>query len=377
MIGPKVEKMTLSFFCFLIFCVQYCSLSLLKMVRKIFLNSFPNPLSTGAKHMRYFNTTGPCNPGEHYMAAWDHKITKMMRSVERGEYFALDCPKQGGKTTLLALLEQKIKAQGHLLVKIDFGPVDTKILTNRQELLATVCQNFASSLEASYPAGAQLFSGLENGLDFGDQINRLCAEKSCVLIIDGIERRVNTQAFFGFLGILRSRYSMRYECPTIQSVITAGCGCWDYDESQIVSIAKYHPWNIAADIYADLSFSASEIAAMLQDYEADHHTGMDVPLLAEKLEHWTNGYPALISLLCNTIDRTLEKNWTEQGLQASIDLFLESNHPLLQNIFRALAEQGEKFMFERQSALLGLHVRRDWVCVKNRIFEKAILCGAE
>jgi hypothetical protein len=251
------------------------------------------------------------------------------------------------------------------------------ILTNSQELLSTVCQSFASSLEASYPAGAQLFSGLENGLDFGEQINRLCAEKSCVLIMDGIERRVNTQAFFGFLGILRSRYSERYYAPTIQSVITAGCGCWDYDDSQIVSIAKYHPWNIAADIYADLSFSAPEIAAMLQDYETDHHTGMDILLLAEKLEHWTNGYSALISLLCNTMDGVLEKNWTEQGLQKSIDLFLESEHPLLQNIFRALDEQGDKFMFERQAALLGLHVQRDWVRVKNRIFEKAILLKNE
>ncbi len=37
------------------------------------------------------------------------------------------------------------------------------------------------------------------------------------------------------------------------------------------------PWNIAARFDVDMSFSAPEIATMLEAYEADHRTGMDVP----------------------------------------------------------------------------------------------------
>lgn len=36
------------------------------------------------------------------------------------------------------------------------------------------------------------------------------------------------------------------------------------------------PWNIAARFNMEMGFSAKEIAAMLQEYEADHGTGMDV-----------------------------------------------------------------------------------------------------
>ncbi|MFR5700510.1 MAG: hypothetical protein ACLUD0_00730 [Eubacterium ramulus] len=44
---------------------------------------------------------------------------------------------------------------------------------------------------------------------------------------------------------------------------------------------KYNsPWNIAADFKIDMSFSKTEIAGMLQEYEKDHHTGMNVDEIA-------------------------------------------------------------------------------------------------
>lgn len=36
------------------------------------------------------------------------------------------------------------------------------------------------------------------------------------------------------------------------------------------------PWNIAADFSIEMSFSESEIAGMLQEYEIDHRTGMNI-----------------------------------------------------------------------------------------------------
>ena len=42
---------------------------------------------------------------------------------------------------------------------------------------------------------------------------------------------------------------------------------------------KNSPWNIAADFDVDMSFSAEQIAAMLWEYETDHHTGWMLRLL--------------------------------------------------------------------------------------------------
>ena len=36
------------------------------------------------------------------------------------------------------------------------------------------------------------------------------------------------------------------------------------------------PWNIAADFKVDMSFSESQIAGMLEEYEADHGTEMNM-----------------------------------------------------------------------------------------------------
>ena len=51
------------------------------------------------------------------------------------------------------------------------------------------------------------------------------------------------------------------------------------------------PWNIAADFDIDMSLSESGIKAMLADYEADNHTGMNTSVMAKELYDYTNGYP--------------------------------------------------------------------------------------
>ena len=52
---------------------------------------------------------------------------------------------------------------------------------------------------------------------------------------------------------------------------------------------------------------------MLEDYESDHHTGMDTTKMAHLLSEYTSGYPFLVSRLCMIIDEKLNANWTEQG----------------------------------------------------------------
>lgn len=41
------------------------------------------------------------------------------------------------------------------------------------------------------------------------------------------------------------------------------------------------PWNIAADFNIDMSLSENGIKGMLDEYEADYHTGMDTVMMAQ------------------------------------------------------------------------------------------------
>ena len=54
-----------------------------------------------------------------------------------------------------------------------------------------------------------------------------------------------------------------------------------------------------------MSFSAEEISAMLQEYESEHHTGMDCKQMAELIYDYTSGYPFLVSKLCKLLDENV------------------------------------------------------------------------
>ena len=55
---------------------------------------------------KYFNTTGLCIPEMHYMVNIDKKIEKIMKLINRDNYFTINRPRQFGKTTTLNELEK-------------------------------------------------------------------------------------------------------------------------------------------------------------------------------------------------------------------------------------------------------------------------------
>lgn len=126
-----------------------------------------------------------------------------------------------------------------------------------------------------------------------------------VLMIDEVDTATNNQVFLDFLAQLRAAYLDGDVTPAFQSVILAGV----YDIRNIqrkLRADEEHrtnsPWNIAARFRVDMSFSAGEINGMLQEYEADYHTGMDTGELSRLIYDRTSGYPYLVSSLCKYID---------------------------------------------------------------------------
>jgi hypothetical protein len=61
---------------------------------------------------RFFNTAGPCRPGEHYMLPAAARVPDVREIVERGGYFVLHAPRQTGKTTALLQLAQDLTEEG-------------------------------------------------------------------------------------------------------------------------------------------------------------------------------------------------------------------------------------------------------------------------
>ena len=148
----------------------------------------------------------------------------------------------------------------------------------------------------------------------------------------------------------------------------------------------------------DLSFTAEDIAGMLKEYEMDHHTGMDVPVISGAIYDYTSGYPVLVSDICKHIDENLAGTpgfpnqtaaWTPEGVaeaakrieHESQPLFEDmvkqlKDYPQLKDIIRRILFEGESIAFNAYNDVLNLAKMFDYiksvngrVADANRIFE--------
>ena len=185
-----------------------------------------------------------------------------------------------------------------------------------------------------------LFEGLGDICQFSD--------KPIVLMIDEVDSASNNQVFLDFLGQLRAQYINRFQQPAFKSVILAGV----YDVKNLRHKIrpdeehKYNsPWNIAADFKIDMSFSKTEIAGMLQEYEKDHHTGMNVDEIAILLYQHTSGYQFLVSRLCQIMDEDIATNnyenrlkiaWSRHGFFTAVRMLLAEKNTLFESLSEKL-----------------------------------------
>lgn len=240
-----------------------------------------------------------------------------------------------------------------------------------------------------------------------ERISRMCetAKRPIVLMIDEVDSASNNQVFIDFLAQLRGYYLDREKRPIFHSVILAGV----YDIKNLklkIRPDEEHqynsPWNIAAKFKIDMSFSPCQIASMLQEYEEDHHTGMNINAVSQDIHNYTSGYPYLISAICKILDEELLENsdfesltdvWTERGITEAVKILLKDSIPLfdsmvkqldlykdLRNMIEEIIYQGKRVPFSLQikSINLGtmfgfLKEENGYVAIANRIFEMVLL----
>ncbi len=136
---------------------------------------------------------------------------------------------------------------------------------------------------------------------------------------------------------------------------------------------------------------------MLDEYEADHHTGMDTGVIAGQIYDYTNGYPYLVSRICQLIDTRLvpdvfpfpSDSWTTYGVDEAVKIILTENNTLFDSLtgklvnypelraqVRNMLLRGETTAWlpydeeQRQLRMYGLiRNEHNTVAIANRIFE--------
>ena len=364
--------------------------------------------------MKKFNTTAICIPSKHYMVDLSSRIAQIRKMVDAGEYFTINRARQYGKTTTLNML-RKTLGDSYNPVSLDFQKISTAGFSTEKAF----CQTFAGIICDGIEYGSiytddETATALKTMSEDDSENVRLdhlfrilrkwChrSEKPIVLMIDEVDSAANNQVFLDFLAQLREGYINRAAegIPAFQSVILAGVADIKHLKSKIRDEDQHKvnsPWNIATDFLVDMSFHTEDIQGMLEEYEADHHTGMDTGKIAGAIEMYTGGYPYLVSRICQVVDERLVPDvfpdlfsaWTAYGVDEAVkqilaekNMLFESvtgkltNYPELKKQIRNILLRGDTYAwmpYNEQQQLLFMYglIRNDHntVAIANRMFE--------
>ena len=198
---------------------------------------------------RYFNTSGPCNPKQHYTLMRPDLIAKGIDLVERERYFTIWAPRQTGKSTFFRLLADTLKEDGYYVSHINFE-------NYRNASLHSFMDRLVWRLEEDWEI---FFKGLELSLIF-KKIETI-SDKKLVLIIDEVEG-INSEYFNDFLHSIRNAYHSR-ETHGLKSVILVGV-------SNIVGVVEDNasPFNIADNLNVPY-FTNEETRELLGQHETE------------------------------------------------------------------------------------------------------------
>ena len=304
-----------------------------------------------------FNITGSCNPERHYMVDTEKRFKAVEGLIDGGAYFTINRARQFGKTTMLQMIRRKLSDK-YLIIKTSFEGLGDESFKSIPEFVNTFCSlmtNFLQNIGEEQNVWKFFdHKDLTSFEELSKVITCFCesSPKPVVLLIDEVDKSSDNQMFLNFIGMLRNKYLERNEGlgNTFHSVVLAGV----YDIKNLKlklrpdAEKKYNsPWNIAADFNVDMTFHPEEIAQMLNDYENDVHTGMDIKAISEEIYKYTTGYPFLVSYICKKIDEEFDQEWTSESIVKAVKVLVQGNSTLMDDLSKNLENNPEfrEFMY--------------------------------
>lgn len=357
--------------------------------------------------MKTFTTTGVCTKDNNYMVDITDRLVKMKAMVDAGDYFTVTRGRQYGKTTTLNALYHYLH-EDYVVINLSFEGIGDAGFSSEQSFVKAFCRKLKREIRAGLIIPDSIKNQINNFLsrteeqaqldELFDTLYDWCyeSEKEIVLLIDEVDSATNNQVFLDFLAQLRDGYLRRQSrgIPAFKSVILAGVTDIKSLKRKIRpdEAHKFNsPWNIAADFNIDMSLSVEGIAGMLDDYENNHHTGMDTAKIAQEIYDYTSGYPFLVSRICQIIDNELHL-WTISGVSEAVKRILLEKNTLfdslmgkvydnkpLSDILQNILFGGERVPYNPDSISIMdgemyglLRKENGTLVISNRVFETRI-----
>jgi len=225
--------------------------------------------------MRYFNTSGPNIPSEHYTLLRQNLIEKGLSLVSKKRYFTIWAPRQTGKSTYFRLLAVELEKQGYKVAHINFE-------SYRNASLESFLLRFPRHLKESWNIDLSNEKDISNIFEIIENIKY----KKYVIIIDEVEG-INNKYFGDFLHAIRNAYHSR-ENHCLKSVILVGV-------SNILGVVSDNasPFNIADNLDIPY-FTEEEVFELLGQHEKETGQLFDKKT-KQAVFHITAGQPGLVN----------------------------------------------------------------------------------
>ncbi len=261
---------------------------------------------------RLFNTTGPCNPEDHFMLPTEPRLPEVRELIEEKLYFVVHAPRQSGKTTCFQALARTLTAEGKyaaLHASCERGQVArSDIDRGVQAVLQVIVEETELLPEELRPEPIESFLSIGGESRLGAYLKRWCgrAKRPVVLFLDEIDSLVD-DSLISVLRQIREGYSARPSRFPHSVVLIGMRDVRDYrarirPDSETMGTAS--PFNVKAESLTLESFTAEEVATLYSQHTQETGQSFTAEALARAYQ-LTQGQPWLTNALARLIVKKL------------------------------------------------------------------------
>ena len=290
--------------------------------------------------VRFFNTTGPCNPDDHYMLPPADRLqgAQLHRYVRDNLYWSLHAPRQTGKTTFLQSWAKELNATGNdAACCVSIERCQGMTIDNAMPNICKAISFYAKQNELPVPvqpereAGSMLSDILANW-------SALLAPKPLVVLFDEVDV-LEGDAMISFLRQLRGGFATRGigKFPTSVALV----GMRDLKDYLVASkdgkrVNPGSPFNIKEDSVSISNFTKENIIQLFA--QRTEETGQQIePAALDYVWEQSQGQPWIVNNLfkratLQILDADKYETVTLDHVQQARELMIQARETHLDSI---------------------------------------------
>jgi hypothetical protein len=285
------------------------------------------------KNKKYFNTTGPCIPEDHYMLNALNRLQEVIPLIDQKNYFVIHAARQSGKTTLLLEVTLKLNAEGEYYA-LYCSLENSQGIIEAEKGIPSIVKTIEFSVRNSNLPEREKFA---NGADYSDYSNVLKSsitsycrllDKPLVVFFDEADC-LSEDTLISFLRQIRNGYNTRSQIPFVHSLALVGMRNIRDFKAKIRpdkdTLGSASPFNIVSKALTIKNFTKQEIVDLYRQHtEATGQIFEEEAI--EQVYQETDGQPWLVSAIAREVSMEILKSDYTKNITA--DLIDES----IQNI---------------------------------------------